>query len=179
MSNFTTKGISENGSKYISPGIRNVKITSVESKDDPGTSPAMFLNFEEIGTGKTLNVRFIFSEKGAQYSLRKLKHLQKAFVTEETIDAISDDVKGLAIEYGKILNGKEVRIKFNGEEVLGREGKSDWIKATVAFPPFCELLSVNPTRLTFDPNRDVKRLETTSSEPTANSTTKPDSVWTD
>lgn len=176
---FSTKGVSESGGKYIASGIREVKITAIDSKEAEGNStPAIFITFQEIGSDRTLNIRFAFSENGAQYSLRKIKHIATKFVPEATVDAI--DVATVT-EYANALRGlilnKELRMKFGGEEIMPNDpSKRSWIKAVVGFPPFAEPLTVNPasTALIFDKDRDIKRLPATVTNPTDTVTRKAD-----
>ncbi len=172
---FTTKGVDENASegKYIKPGVHEVTITAVTSKESgEGTNaPSIFVNFAKKGTEQELNVQFAFSEKGTKFALMKLKHLLTKVTTENTVDAISaNTVTELAKAYGKILTGKELRIKFNGKEVAGVNGKNNWFKAELGIPrkgqPFAEALTTSPTTLTFTESIDVKRLGATTATPT-------------
>lgn len=175
---FSTKGVSESGGKYISYGIRNVKFTSITAQEsEGGSTPSIFINFEEVGTGKTLSSRFPFSEKSTQISLRKIKHMLTKIVDETTADGIfASTLTEYAAAISKYLVNNTLRIKFNGEEVQGKEGKNNWFKAVVNFPPFAEALSVNPTELKFDSVADVKRLAFASSTPTHVGAAKDDSL---
>ncbi len=93
------------------------------------------------------------------------------FVDEATADAITaSSLTDYAAAIARVLVGGTLRIKFNGEEVAGKDGKNNWFKATVNFPPFAENTTVNPTGLTFDPTTDVKRLSPAFANPTATNT---------
>lgn len=160
---FTTKGVSDSGSKYISYGVQEVTITGVGSKEAEGqSSPSVYVDFKELRGDKVLNVRFAFSEKAAKYSLRKLKHLLTKVVTEKEVAEFDNreftSVTELAKAFDEKLKNKSLRIKFNGKEVAATEGKSNWWKAQLGFPPFAETLATNPSTLTFDKNKDLEAL---------------------
>ncbi len=168
MTNFTTKGVNETGSKFISYGVRDVKIIAIESKEVVDNStPSIFISFQELGTEKTVSVRFPFSDKAAQYSLRKIKHLATKIVTEAEVDAITEStVTGYANALSKLILNKSVRIKFSGEEIDGvKNGKNNWYKSVINFPPFAEIIETNPTQLSFDAVKDLKKLPVTNGSP--------------
>lgn len=172
---FTTKGVTETEEgKYIKPGIHDVIITGVTSKEAEGSNaPSVFINFQKKGSEQQLNVQFAFSEKGTRFALMKLKHLLTKVTTENAVDAISaSNVTDLAKAYGKILTGKELRVKFSGKEVAGTNGKNNWYKAELNIPrkdtPFAESLTTTPSTLTFDKTKDIKYLGAVTTAPTAN-----------
>lgn len=164
---FSTKGVSETGGKYISYGIKDVKIVGIEAKESDGnSSPSLIINFEEVGTGKTQSSRFTFTEKSTQISLRKIKHILTKVVDETTADSITaTTITQYATDLSNVLLSKTIRVKFSGEEVAGKEGKNNWFKAVINFPPFAEPITVNPTNLKFDTNLDIRRLIATTKTP--------------
>ncbi len=176
MSNFTTKGVNEAGGKFISYGIKDVKVTGIEAKEAAeGSTPSLFINFQELNGEKTVSARFSFSDKAAPYSLRKIKHLSTKVVDEALVDAIDEKtVTGYATALSKLIVGKSMRVKFSAEEIDGtRNGKRNWFKSVVNFPPFAEALSVSPTQLVFDPTRDIKRLAPVTANPTGTTAAEP------
>ena len=164
---FSTKGVTDNGGKYIPYGIHNVEITGVTSKEAEGSASAsVFIEFREKDGTKTLSERLPFSDKATVYSLRKIKHITTKVVTEAEIDAATANVKSvgeMAKVLNKILTGKSLTVKFNGKEVAGSNGKSNWYKAQLGFPPFAETIGTNPSTLKFDALKDIKRLDGSAS----------------
>ncbi len=71
-----------------------------------------------------------------------------------------------AAALNKLINGKAVRVKFSAEEIDGtRNGKRNWFKSVINFPPFAEATTVTPTQLMFDQTRDIKRLAPVTADP--------------
>ncbi len=174
MSNFTTKGVNETGGKFITYGIKDVKVVGIESKEAvDGSTPSIFINFQELNTEKTVSVRFPMSEKAAPYSLRKIKHLATKIVTENDVDAITEStVTGYANALSKLILNASVRIKFSAEEIDGvKNGKNNWFKSVINFPPFAEVISTNPTQLIFEQSKDIKRLPAVSATPNGQAVT--------
>lgn len=170
---FTTKGVSESGGKYIGYGLKDVKITNIEAKEAEGNiKPSVFINFQELGTEKTLQVRFPFSENAKSYSLRKIKHLATKLVTEEEIDKINvQTVTEYAGELNRLLANKDIRVMFEAEEINGQiNGKNNWLKSVIGFPPFAEPIGTTPSGLKFDPNKHIKRLPAMATAPTGANT---------
>lgn len=166
--NLTTKGVTED-SRFIKYGIREVKITGIEAKEIDVVVPSILMNFQEINSNKTVNVSFSFSERASQFSLRKIKHIATKIVTEKDIDDINTNtVTEYAEALKKLILNKEVRIKFNGEEIDGQKnGKRNWFKSVIGFAPFAESISVSmeQTSLRFDELRDIKRLPVMTTDP--------------
>lgn len=169
---FTTKGVSEEtGGEYIKPGIHNVTITEVTSKESDGVAaPSIFITFAQTDSNQKLNVQFAFSEKGYKFALLKLKHMLTKVVDEATVDAIEGkNVTELAKAYNKILKGKTLNIKFTGKEIAGTSGKRNWWKAEIPIPrknnPFAETVGTNPTTLVWNEKYDMKALPTASTTP--------------
>lgn len=163
---FSSKGVSESGSRYIGYGITDVKVTGIDVKESDGSStPMMYINFQEVTGEKTVSIRLAFSEKAQPYSMRKIKHLTTKVATEAELDAIEEST---LTNYGaallKLIGNKPVRVKFSGEEVIGTNGKKNFIKTVVNFPPFAE--AIGGTTLTFDSKTDIKYLAPTNSAPT-------------
>lgn len=165
MNMFGTEGVVENGgSKFIKPGINDVKIVSFEAVEN--TNPTLRINFEHLTNkftenGNTvpqaLSIDLGFTEKSATYQNRKIKHLAKALVDEATVDATIGKVSSIqdyAAKLNALIGGKPVRIKFSGKEVAGKEGKSNWFKAELGLPAFAESVAVplSNTTLKYDVN---------------------------
>ena len=163
---FSSKGVSETGGKYIGYGITDVKVVDIDVKESDGSStPMLYVNLQEAKGEKTVSLRMAFSEKAQPYSMRKIKHLTTKVATEAELDAIEEPT---LTAYGaalfKLIGNKPVRMKFSGEEVIGTNGKKNFIKTVVNFPPFAEV--IGGTTLTFDPSKDIKYLAPTATTPT-------------
>lgn len=163
---FNTREIVEKvfESKYLTPGINEVTIANVEGNNGAeGKSPFITVNFTKMGdVTKTASVRFFMSDAAKARSLEKVKHIATKVTTADKFDAVGDtatDVVSYASGINNLLAGKSLRIKFSGEEVIGGEGKKNWFKAVIGLPAFAEALTVNPSKLKFDPNNqyDMKR----------------------
>jgi len=160
--NFTTKGIEEKvfESKYITPGINEVTIAGITSNES-GT-PYVEFNFVSMkNNNQTASIKFYLSDAASKRSLEKIKHIATKVVSESDIDNVqATSITDYSTKLSNLLVGKSLRIKFSGETVAGKEGKGNWIKATIGLPTFAESLTVNPTKLKFDPNNqyDMKPL---------------------
>jgi len=175
----TTDETKEFTSKFITPGVHEVKITNVTATTEDVKSPFLTFSFESK-TGQSLETRLYVTEASKSYTLGKIKHMGNKVVTEETLDEVSgknwtDYAKNLT----RAISNKWFRMKFAGEMVAGGisdtgEKKKDWAKALIPHyvsgktPGFAEKLTTIPSKLHFDPNNrfDMKPLETAAVETT-------------
>jgi hypothetical protein len=165
--------------KYITPGVHEVKITNVTATEVESGSSYLTFSFENK-TGQTVETRLYVSENAKNYTLGKIKHMGTKVIDETTLDSVTG--KNWA-EYAKNLtraiSNKMFRIKFSGEMVAGGinpegEKKKDWAKTMIPHydsgktPPFAEKLTTVPSRLVYDPTNkfDLKPLETANTETT-------------
>lgn len=173
-----TKGVEDTAkefvSKWISPGIHEVKVTNVTATEPEGKSPYLTFSFENK-TGQTADVKFYVSEAARERTMTKIKHLGTKVVDETTLDAVTGkNYTEYAKNLTRAITGKWLRVKFSGEMVAGGinaengEKKKDWAKATIGLPTFAEKLTTNPTKLKFDPTNkyDLKPLDTADTETT-------------
>jgi len=170
----TTDETKEFKSKFLAPGIQEVKVTSVTATEPEGKSPYLTFSFENR-EGQTADVKFYVSEAAKDRTMTKIKHLGNKVVDETTLDAVTGkNYADYAKNLTRTIAGKWLRVKFSGEMVAGGinpetgEKKKDWAKATIGLPAFAEKLTVNPTKLKYDPTNkyDLKPLDTADTETT-------------
>lgn len=158
-------------SKFIEPGIHTVTVKEVKGVSE-GT-PYIQITFEK--EGKTADIRFYMTDAAAEKSMQKLKHLANKIIKNADLENIVGNVEDLGFGLNKKLSGKKVRVKFSGEEVVGKVGedgkkKPNWFKSVIGLPAFAEAVingaeyaavPEEMSKLKFDPNNkyDMKRLE--------------------
>lgn len=187
--NFNTKGHEvqekEYVSAYLKPGIHVAKVQKVEyTQANSGNEGLLIVHegkpMDDLeGKGQTAETRFWMSEKAWPYTKDRLVIMADKLGVRDALDAID---AGSASEYAVALNaifaGKAARWKFAGEEIKGKEGKSNWFKAQLSNFGFIEALSVSEgeSKLKFNPSDkyDMKRLVETDVEvTTADSNSEP------
>lgn len=138
---YTTAGTAEKTfvSKYIEPGVHEVKIVAIEGVDSETGASYVQISFEDSDE-KTAQIRFYMSEKAIARSLEKIKHLATKMVTEAKVDKIkADNLEDYGSKLDTLLGGKSCRVKFTGEEVDGNNG--NWWKAGIGLPTFAEAIN--------------------------------------
>lgn len=178
MSSFSTRGVKEGGDKlFITPGINeNITVVSVTTPTvQDGKSPYIQIDFVDSNDAKAEG-KFYYSDKAADISKKKMKHLMTKFITEDEVDNIDEPtIDKYAAKVAKVLVGKTyTHFKFAGKEIAGKmkdDGTytNNWFKAEVGFVPFCDV-DVD-TKLKFDKNNayDMQRLPVSDSNPISNS----------
>jgi len=136
----------------IEPGIEEVEFTGViDGKNDNDKD---FLSFGTISLdgNREHTERFYFTtEKGEKISLQRIRSIIKELLGEEK-------AKGnyTVAELNAMLTGKKARIKFVGDEY--EYNNELRVKTQFGFSGFIEKLETNPSKLTFNPQKDIKRL---------------------
>lgn len=154
------KEVEENISDFpnrLAPGIHEVTVADMtffnpneEKEEEKGKSPYDAIKFvNEKGEHEE---RFYTSEKAAEISKRRLKHLALAMISEDDLNNVEDtkDLKSLLLD-------KKVRIKLSGREIAGNFG--NFIVSELSWAPFAESISI-PTAesaLTFNEDTDIRR----------------------
>ncbi|MBX7076938.1 MAG: hypothetical protein K1X33_06445 [Methanobacteriaceae archaeon] len=161
--------IVESQSSFIQPGIHEVLISKMELHENEGISSfieMIFTNSKE----QTVSNRFYYdsgsdeeSSNRRKRTLGQLKHISTKIVKETDFNDAYNNAKTLSDftnSLSKLILNKSVRIKFIGKEIPGKDGKSNWFKATIGGKVFAENIQQVPSLLTFDPNNkwDMKRL---------------------
>lgn len=136
-------------SKFIAPGIHEVKITKIEAVEPEGKAPYLNLTFENT-KGQTTDDKLYFSPAATELSQKTLGDIKKALGVEKEVqgDKLADFAKNLS----KVILNKQFRHRFTGEEIQGKMGddgiqKKNWFKAKMGRRFSCESISVNPSRL--------------------------------
>jgi hypothetical protein len=169
MSNLNFSGVTaDNAPKTIKPGVHeNVMITGVTDGKTSNGKSIISIGFQTPDNA-TFTSDCSMEGKAPEYTMRKIKHLLSKFIPEETINNITS-----TDQVNKQLTGKTLRIKFQGEEYLNKEGQVR-IKTALGLPNFAESMKIAKvdSSLTFDStnNYDIKRLSP-SDVPTAQATT--------
>lgn len=166
---FSLKGVVEGGdNNYISPGINeNVTITDIEMVDGENGGASYFLLKMKNGLNEVGEFKLYTSEKALPQTHRKIKHLLTKFYDNTVVE----DTDWNEAKLKKALTGKTYRrFKFVGKEIAGKvmeDGtqKSNWFKAEIGLPSFCEI--TEETSLKFDKNNkyDWARLPMSDSNP--------------
>jgi len=181
MSNITFKTsgveVSENTfeSPYISYGINEVRISSVDYLESAQNTPGIRFNFETLevypqldNSPKTTNhVYYLKTEINNKIFIERVILMANALGIRQELDSLGEEnlsMKDYVSGLNDIFAGKEARIKFKGKEVAGKEGKNNWFKAELSMDKrFIESIDVplEQSKLTFDENNkyDVDKLE--------------------
>jgi hypothetical protein len=174
---YSTKNTEEKvfESKFIEPGVHVVKITAIKGEEPDGYSPRLTISFASEDE-KSVEAVFYMSEKAQDMSLRKIKHLATKCIKVSVLDKIeADSLEDYASALFKTLKNKVVRVKFVGEEIEGKEGKNNWVKANIGLPAFAEAVTkgaehdpvpAESSKLSYDKNNkwDFKPLPTADLE---------------
>jgi hypothetical protein len=169
---FNTSDVNENaGGKYIKPGVENdVIIHNIMGVLPQSGAPYLEFSFRKpIATPEeTTKIKFYMTEKSSAMSLKKVLHIATKVVKRAQIDALkASSVEEYGAMLNKILAGKHLRMKFLGEEYVNAKDEVR-TKAVVGLPDFAEAImegaeyspiSNNSTKLSFDTDKDVKRLQ--------------------
>ena len=110
-------------------------------------------------------MRFYLSEKAAESSYKKIRHIFTKVTTDaEYLAAKAGSIGELGEVYNSKLAGKSLRIKFRGEEYLKQDGNVG-TRAVIGYPEFAEAIHegadypvVPVTKMTFNPDTDIKKL---------------------
>jgi hypothetical protein len=152
--NINFNGVQEQSTKpKMKPGIYEVEITGiVEGKANNGT-PTIEMGFVTTNGQYEHTEKFAANpivsagkEKSAlDITLTKLKHIATKVVTVDELAAVNS-----VDDYNKLLTGKQLRVKFIGEERF--YNNNTYVNARIGFAPFAEPLETQPTQLTYNPN---------------------------
>lgn len=156
MFNFKeVKEMDGNVPTIIRPGVRDVKITNVEYVDDQKPYIKFSFSRTEEDVEQTLDHRFYMTENAAKWSAKAFKHMALQVGTEEAVNEIQTPQ-----DLADFLIGKRMFILFKGREYEKQDG--DIGTATdIGLPPFAEPLHADgPKELSFDKERDIKKLAT-------------------
>ena len=170
MYNFDDAKV-ETGSnyKYITPGIEEVTITAVKADKNSLGNPVIDITVAN-NNNATCNNRYSLSTTVKPGSTKSAWDITKnqlfelfiaAGNTEEKVKSKLANIKSneeLAEAASALIVGKRVRMKFKGEERPGKDGKSNWILAKFAGSYFVENISASPSKLRFNPEKDIKYL---------------------
>jgi hypothetical protein len=113
----------------------------------------------------TTDMRFYLSEKAAESTYKKIRHIfTKVVKDEDYLAAKAENIEELGDVYNSKLAGHSLRIKFRGEEYLKQDG-STGVRSVIGYPEFAEAIQegaeypvVAVTKMTFNPDTDIKKL---------------------
>jgi hypothetical protein len=113
----------------------------------------------------TTDMRFYLSEKAAESTYKKIRHIFTKVVKDvDYLAAKADNIEELGQVYNDKLAGNSLRIKFRGEEYLKQDG-STGVRSVIGYPEFAEAIQegaeypvVSVTKMTFNPDVDIKKL---------------------
>lgn len=140
----------------IEPGIDEVEITGVEDGENDNGKYYLSIKLVSLDKKREHDEKFYFTtEKGQKISLSRLRSLIKELLGEA---AVADDKEYSVEQLNKLLTGQKFRGKFVGEEYEYDDQVR--IRTSFAFSGFAENMSVpaEESKLSFNPNKDIKRL---------------------
>lgn len=159
---------------YLEPGIHTVRTKEITSGQTDKGSPYIEWVIEDKA-GLTCSKRYYLNsvvnegkEKSA-WDITKniILGMVKGILSLDDAAAkavmprfttVADLNTKLAPELTKLVTGKYFDIRLNGQEIEGKNGKNNWMKADFGTGYFCAPQGTGSTKLTFDPNKHVKML---------------------
>lgn len=172
MFGFENAELTKNNFKSnITPGIHVVKITSV-TNGVSAQKQAPYLEFvvESLDGQSELKQQYYLStvvnpgkqksawdiSKNAILSLvAAANSLDEA--TAKTKMPNAKSAEELAQKIALLVVNKEIRLKVNGEEKISQKG-SKYVASSFGTGVFCESTKENPTKLLFNPDKNIKKL---------------------
>jgi len=158
---FSNTEVNE-GPSRIQPGVRAVVITEVKEGVMPfgDNIPAVSVTFKETEGGGLHTENFSMDptvkegkkKSNAQWSLERLMSIGLTQMDEATWKAQVSTIGNLSAA----LVGKPLRVKFAGRE-YEKDGTTR-VATKLPFFRFAENMSVSPSNLTFNEDRDIERL---------------------
>jgi hypothetical protein len=144
MYKFKAEEQQQTESKFIAPGIHEVKITEITAVEPEGKSP--YLNFKFENTkGQTTDDKLFMSEAALKYSTEAIDGIMGALGVDSEISG--EDLTKVAKNLMKSIGNKKFRHRFTAEEVAGGEQKRNWFKAKMGRKYSNEAVGTEPSRL--------------------------------
>lgn len=154
----------------LQPGIYEVEITGVTEDTGSNGNPVIIMGFVTTdGTYEHQEKLSAKSEKtpgkdksALDITLSKMKHIATKVVSEDELSKVTS-----IEDYNKLLTGKQLRMKFSGEERW--YNGNIYVNAKIGFPNFAETIDGTPTKLTYNPNNsyDYKKAPAPTAMPGA------------
>lgn len=166
---FNFNDAEEQKNSFLSPGIYTVKTTQIV--DGKASTGADFIEWTiEDKSGVACTNRFFLNTEVKNGSSKSAWDITKPAIVN-AIAAINkctfDEAKAklpqasspqeLASKLATMTVGKIFDIRLSGEEILGKEGKNNWIKAKFNFAKGT-VAPAGSNSLTFDAAKHVKKL---------------------
>ena len=155
------------GIEYVKPGILDVKITNIEYKAEE--KPYFEVEFQVVGdenNGKQTE-RFYVTPKALALNMNKFYEIVRAILGNEKAGSITaENVEQYIQKVKPMIVGKPYTQKFGGQEYINNKGEQR-VKPTIPLSsrndkntkPTIATAIKDKAILTFDENRDIKRLE--------------------
>lgn len=165
---ISTKNVEESKSyvsAYIKPGITICRVAHMEHAT-PEIGSAHIKLFLETRPMEELNnepqkgeFSMYTTEKATKYTLSQIADIAKACgIPKGEIDQIqAEDWSSYVAQIKPMIQGKFLRWKFRGEEVLSKTTGKKWLKASLPTWSFVEP-DTDTVGLTFDPEKDITKL---------------------
>lgn len=179
---FSTKGHGDDKefvSNYMKPGIQEVRLVDLEAITSAGGTEGIQFNIEGRpmealeGKAQRMETRFWLSPKAQPHTMGTIKQIAKALGLAEELDAIeADTTEGFCSAVTTLLGNKFFRTVVVGQEIEGKDDKPNWFKGEFGFYAKCESLTVEPSTLSFDETRHLKKIETPDVEEMASEAAK-------
>lgn len=183
--NYSTRELDmpENVSNYLSPGIVEATIQSLEYFQSSGgtegikitlvgDSPTTNYVHPEGYSGPICQTTWWMSEKAWPYTGQRLAYLGKQLLDNgrEPVDYITENSSSaseIATQLNTLFANQRGRFVLNGKEVQNANTGRTFIKAEIAGFNFVERTDVTESKLRWSEEKNVIRLETPSEEPVA------------
>lgn len=156
-----------NKPKYVKPGIHEVTIKSVKGEVNANGNPTITLSLHLLDgdADATTDMRFYLSEKAAESTYKKIRHIFTKVVKDaDYLAAKAENIEELGEVYNTKLSGHSLRIKFRGEEYLKQDGNIG-VRSVIGYPEFAEAIqdgaeypAVPVTKMVFNTDLDVKKM---------------------
>jgi hypothetical protein len=145
--------------EYIRPGIQEVEVVSVSSDEDRNTVNFKLKVIGQEDDSATEFKMYLSSEKAIAFNTLRIKRMGKAATNDDSIDVV--EASSLE-EYGNKLNkffaGKQLRMVFGGRQYVKQDGNIG-VWSELGTGNFAEHLSVENTKLVFNEERMVSKVE--------------------
>lgn len=138
-------------SKYLAPGIHEVKITKIEAVEPEGKAPYLNITLENTN-GQIAEDKLYMSPAAKTYSEITLGEIKVAVGLQKDKEVEGETLTDFAKNLFKKIGNKTFRHRFIGEEIQGKlsetgEQKKNWFKARIGKRFSSEAINTEPSRL--------------------------------
>ena len=145
--------------EYIRPGINEVEFVSVTADTDRNTVDFKIKVAGQDDETATDFKLYFNSEKAANFNNIRIKKMGMAATNDNSIDDVeATSLEGYAKALYRFFAGKKARLLFGGRQYMKRDGNIG-VWAELGTGNFAESLSVTETKLRFDEDKMIRKIE--------------------